>query len=73
MRIVGNKNWNPISTSPEEAMQRGAKLDAMMKSLGIPDFQLKGVFRGRQSMFDEMDAERAKKMREWVKEHTRST
>ncbi|MGV8935272.1 MAG: hypothetical protein ACOH1I_11640 [Gallionellaceae bacterium] len=73
MRIVGNKNWNPISTSPEEAMRRGVKLDAMMKSLGIPDFQPKGVFRGTQSMFDAMDEERAKKVREWVNEHTRST
>lgn len=72
MRIVGNKNWSPVTSSPEEAMLRGAKLDAMMKSLGLPDFQPRGVFRGPQAMFDEMDAERARKVREWVDEHTRS-
>lgn len=71
MRIVGNKNWSPVTSSPEEAMLRGAKLDAMMKSLGLPDFQPRGVFRGPQAMFDEMDAERARKVREWVDEHTR--
>lgn len=71
MRIVGNKNWNSVATTPEEAMQRGTKLDAMTKSLGIPDFQPKGVFRGPQSMFDEMEAARARKIREWVDEHTR--
>ena len=71
VRIVGNKNWSPAASSPGEAMLRGAKLDAMMKSLGIPDFQPKGVFRGPQSMFDEMDAVRARKVREWVDEHTR--
>jgi hypothetical protein len=52
-------------------MLRGAKLDAMTKSLGLPDFQPRGVFRGPQAMFDEMDAERARKVREWVDEHTR--
>lgn len=71
MRIVGNKNWSPVTSSPEEAMLRGAKLDAMMKSLGLPDFQPRGVFLGPQAMFDEMDAERARKVREWVDEHTR--
>ncbi len=71
MRIVGNKNWSPVSSSPEEAMYRGAKLDALTHSLGIPDFQPKGVFRGPQSLFDAMDAERAKTIRAWVDEHTR--
>ncbi len=71
MRIVGNKNWNSVAATPEEAMRRGTKLDAMTKSLGIPDFQLKGVFRGSQSMFDEMEATRARKIREWVNEHAR--
>ena len=52
-------------------MLRGAKLDAMTKSLGIPDFQPKGVFRGPQSMFDEIDVARARKVREWVNERTR--
>ncbi len=69
MCIVGNKNWSPVASSPEEVLLRGAKLDAMTKSLGIPDFQPKGVFRGPQSMFDEMDAERARKVREWVNVH----
>lgn len=71
MRIVGNKNWNPVPTSPEEAMYRGARLDALVQSLAIPDFRPKGVIRGTQSMFDAMDAERARKIREWVNEHTR--
>ncbi len=52
-------------------MRRGARLDALTQSLAIPDFQPKGVFRGTQSMFDEMDAERTRKVREWVNEHTR--
>jgi hypothetical protein len=43
----------------------------MVKSLRIPDFQPKGVFRGTQAMFDEMDAERSRKIREWVNAHTR--
>lgn len=73
MRIVGNKNWSPVAFSPEEGMLRGVKLDAMMKSLGIPNFQPKGVFRGPQAMFDKMDVECARKVREWVIEHTRST
>jgi len=71
MRIVGNKNWNPISSSPEEALLRGARLDAQSRSLAIPDFQPKGVFRGARSMFDAMDKERANKIREWVNEHAR--
>lgn len=71
MRIVGNKNWNPVPASPEEAMHRGARLDALVQSLAIPDFRPKGVIRGTQSMFDAMDAERARKIREWVNEHTR--
>jgi len=71
MRIVGKKNWNPVSSSPEEAMHRGARLDALMQSLAIPDFRKKGVFRGPRSMFESMDAERAKKLREWIDEHTR--
>ena len=48
-----------MASSPEEAMHRGAKLDAMMKSLDLPDFQPKGVFRGPPSLVDEIDAERA--------------
>lgn len=71
MRIVGNKNWDPVAFSPTEGMRRGARLDILIQSLAIPDFQPKGVFRGPQSMFDAMDAERARKIREWVNEHTR--
>lgn len=52
-------------------MRRGARLDAMLQSLGLPDFRSRGVFRGPPSMFEEMDAERARKLREWVNEHTR--
>jgi hypothetical protein len=71
MRIVGNKEWDPISSSPEEALLRGARLDALIRSWAIPDFQPKGVFRGTQSMFEAMDEARANKIREWVNEHTR--
>lgn len=71
MRIVGNKKQNLEVLSPDELLSRGAKLDAMVKSLRIPDFQPQGVFRGTQAMFDEMDAERSKKIREWVNAHTR--
>lgn len=71
MRIVGNKEWNQISSSPEEALLRGARLDALNRSLAIPDFQPKGVFRGTPSMFEAMDEERAIKVREWVNEHAR--
>lgn len=71
MRVVGNKNWSPVTSSPEEALLRGAQLDAMMKSLGLPDFQPRGVFRGPPAMFEAMDAERARKMREWLCEHSR--
>ncbi len=71
MRIVGNKNWNPDSSSPEEAMRRGVRLDSLMQSLAIPDFRPRGVFRGPSSMFEAMDAERARQIREWVNEHTR--
>lgn len=71
MRIVGNRDWSPVASSPEEAMRRGARLDAMLQSLGLPDFRPRGVFRGPPSMFEEMDAERARKLREWVNEHTR--
>ncbi|PJC02473.1 MAG: hypothetical protein CO071_02965 [Gallionellales bacterium CG_4_9_14_0_8_um_filter_59_50] len=72
MRIVGNKNWNPIPSSPQEAMHRGMRLDALINSLAIPDFRPRGVFRGPRSMFAAMDADRAGKIREWVNEHTRS-
>ena len=71
MRIVGNKNWNPIPSTPEEAMHRGERLDALMNSLALPDFRPRGVFRGPWSMFDAMDTERARKIREWMDEHTR--
>lgn len=71
MRIVGNTDWSSVTSSPEEALFRGAKLDALSQSLGIPDFRPKGVFRGSQAMFEAMDAERAQKIREWVNERAR--
>lgn len=71
MRIVGKKDWDPVPSSPEEAMHRGARLDALMQSLAIPDFRPRGVFRGPWSMFEAMDAERVRQIREWLDEHTR--
>lgn len=71
MRIVGKKDWNPIAASPEEAMRRGARLDALMQSLTLPDFRPRGVFRGPRSMFEAMETERIRKIKEWLDAHSR--
>lgn len=72
MRIVGKKDWSPIPASPAEALVRGAELDAMAQAL-VPDFQPKGVFRGNVGFFALMDEEKARKLRQWLNEHTRTT
>jgi hypothetical protein len=39
MRIVGNRQWREFAATPQEALERGARLDAMTRLLGVPDFQ----------------------------------
>lgn len=29
MRIIGNRQWREFAATPEEALERGARLDAM--------------------------------------------
>lgn len=65
MRIVGNRQWQQFATSPQEALERGVRLDAMTRLPGVPDFQPHGVFRGTQAFFDAMDAEKERKRQAW--------
>ncbi len=69
MRIVGNHQWQEFAASPQEALERGARLDAMTHPPGVPDFQPRGVFRGTQAFFDAMDAEKERKRQAWFEEH----
>lgn len=69
MRLVGNKNWSVFASSPMEALKRGGELDALIASMGVPLFHAKGVFRGTPAMFNQMDDERAMKIKAWVDEH----
>lgn len=66
MRIVGNRK---VVTSDEERWAAGIKANVLMKSLEIPSFRHKGVFRGTQKMFDQMDAERMMQRQRWLNEH----
>lgn len=50
-RIVGNREWREFAASPEEALARGVRLDAMTRLPGMPDFQPRGVFRGSHAFF----------------------
>lgn len=69
MRIVGNQHWQEFAASPQEALERGARLDVMTRLPGVPDFQPRGVFRGTQAFFDAMDAEKERKRQAWFQEH----
>jgi hypothetical protein len=69
MRIVGNRDWSEFASSPAEALARGARLDAMTRLPGVPDFQPHGVWRGPHSLFNAMDAERARRRQDWFDEH----
>ncbi len=69
MRVVGNALWQPNAASPEEALARGVRLDAMMRLPGLPDFQPRGVFRGTPAFFEDMDAEKERRRQAWFCEH----
>jgi len=67
MRIVGKKK---TVTSDEDRWVAGARASDLVKSLGIPSFRQGGVFRGPQSMFDQMDDERVMRRQRWLNEHS---
>lgn len=67
MRIVGKEK---IVTTDEEKWVAGIRASDLVKSLGIPSFRQGGVFRGPQSMFDQMDDERLKRRLRWLNEHS---
>ena len=69
MRIVGNHQWQEFAATPQEALERGARLDAMTRLPAVPDFQPRGTFRGTQAFFDAMDAEKERKRQAWFQEH----
>lgn len=71
MHSVGHHPWNEFATSPEEAVARGVRLDAMARLPGVPDFQTRGIFRGIQAFFDAMDAEKERKRQAWFQEHAK--
>lgn len=70
-RIVGNREWREFAASPEEALTRGARLDAMTRLPGMPDFQPRGVFRGSHAFFDAMNAEKERQRQAWFQEHAK--
>jgi len=70
-RLVGNRHWREFAASPQEALERGARLVAMIRLPGVPDFQPRGVFRGTQAYFDAMDAEKEYKRQTWFQEHAK--
>ena len=49
MRIVGNREWPEFAATPQEALERGARLDAMIRLPGVPDFQLAACFAARKA------------------------
>ena len=67
MRIVGKQK---PATTDEEKWVAGARASELMRTLGIPSFRQGGVFRGPQSMFDQMDDERIKRRQRWLNEHS---
>lgn len=70
-RIVGHHPWPEFAASPQEALARGARLDAMTRLPGMPDFQPRGVFRGSHAFFDAMDAEKERQRQAWFQEHAK--
>lgn len=71
MRIVGNQNWQEFAATPEEAVKRGERLDAMARLPGEPDFQPHGVFRGTHAFFQAMDEKIARQRQAWFLEHAK--
>jgi len=39
MRIVGNRQWQEFAATPQEALERVARLDAMTRLPALPDFR----------------------------------
>jgi len=70
-RLVGNRHRREFAASPREALERGARLDAMTRLPGVPDFQPRGVFRGTQVFLDAMDAEKERMRQAWFQEHAK--
>lgn len=71
MRVVGNPQWKEFAASPLEALERGARLDAMTRLPGMPDFQPRGVYRGSHAFFESMDAEKERKRQAWFQQHAK--
>jgi hypothetical protein len=71
MRVVGNLQWQELAASPQEAMQRGVRLDALTRLPGMPDFQPRGVFRGSHAYFAAMDEEKARNRQAWFQRHAK--
>lgn len=71
MRIVGNAHWQEFAATPEEALERGARLDAMTRLPGMPDFQSQGVFRGSHDFFMAMDEEKQRQRQAWFEQHAK--
>ena len=67
MRIVGKEK---TAASDEEKWRAGVRASDLVKSLGIPNFRKGGVFRGPQSMFDQLDDERVMRRQRWLNEHS---
>jgi len=67
MRIVGKAK---AVTSDEDRWVAGIRASDLVKSLGVPSFRQGGVFRGPQSMFDQMDDERVMRRQRWLNEHS---
>lgn len=68
MRLVGNPQPE-FAATPEEALQRGTRLDAMTRLPGMPDFQPRGVFRGSHAFFMAMDEEKSRRCQAWFQGH----
>lgn len=71
MRVVGNAQWREFAASPLEALERGARLDALVRLPGMPDFQPRGVFRGSHAYFAAMDEDKARRRQAWFLRHAK--
>jgi hypothetical protein len=71
MRVVGNPQWKEFAASPQEALERGDRLDAMTRLPGMPDFQPRGLFRGSHAFFAAMDAEKERRRQAWFQQHAK--
>jgi hypothetical protein len=71
MRVVGNIHWQVFAATPEEALERGVRLDAMTRLPGVPDFQPRGIFHGTHAFFVAMDEEKEARRQAWFQEHAK--